>query len=107
MKLVTGSPNLMWLHTTSSYFNINKILVARRLINISWGWISVFFYYYYYFLVGYSVAGLDGLVGVGLCCMCVFIAHVWRTLFALLPHHGCQMHFVSISGVVKASDDVY
>ena len=34
MKLVTHSPDLVWLCTVLFYFNVDKILVTRHLINI-------------------------------------------------------------------------
>jgi len=42
IKLVTGSPNLMWLRTVLFCFNVDKILVTRHFINIFWSWINVF-----------------------------------------------------------------
>ena len=42
MKLVTHSPDLVWLCTVLFCFNVDKILVTRHLINIFWSWINVF-----------------------------------------------------------------
>jgi hypothetical protein len=53
------------------------------------------------------VAGLGGSVGVDFCCRCVVSGHIWWISFAVLPHRGIHMHFVSISDVTEAWENVY
>jgi hypothetical protein len=121
----------MWLCYLLFCFNVDKILMTRHSMNIFWSWINVFIIFivthimYYYFLVGYSVAGLGGSGGVGLCCMCVFLVLIYGGFYLLylcimasrctlypsvmLPRHGMMFmeRCINIGGCVEFDEIVH